>query len=121
MYNFFVWYDNMYNNKFNIFNNYESFAPRTSCSYGDAKRSLVPSFLYNNFIHSYQISRPSMENLKNKIGITLFEYHCQSCGKFFWISECPKEILNCPYCLKESIINGDIPIQELIIGRKDDK
>lgn len=58
-----------------------------------------------------------MEHLREKIGITLYEYHCSICEKFFWTSISEKQLI-CPFCNSHSYINGEIPIKNMEIDEK---
>lgn len=61
-----------------------------------------------------------MEHLKEKlVGITLYEYYCEVCGNYFWISVLLNTKLNCPHCSRKVCINGILPIRD--IKFKDEK
>jgi len=55
-----------------------------------------------------------MEHLREQInGITLYEYHCEMCGNFFWMPNLTNTELNCPNCSRKVRLNGVIPINKI--------
>jgi len=55
-----------------------------------------------------------MEHLKEQIvGITLYEYQCEMCGNFFWMSMFLKSEMNCPHCSRKAQLNGVLPIKDI--------
>jgi len=54
-----------------------------------------------------------MEHLKEEIGIILYEYVCDTCTNFFWISHLLTTELNCPHCSRKVYLNGVLPISEI--------
>lgn len=62
-----------------------------------------------------------MEHLREKLtGITFYEYYCEMCNNFFWVSTFTHTELNCPHCSRKVHLNGVLPITNIEFQKEEE-